>query len=160
MALAVIGGLVTLLFAVAFFTRRRFGILGLGLATGSVIAQNGSGIIAGLMEHYRLETFGMAYPVVATILLIMLPVIILLAGGPRYSNKKTAAIAAGGFALLGLIFVFGPLSSLLSFQDQFTREAAVLITKWQWLIVIAGLAIALFDVLQIHTSAAKVEGKK
>ena len=111
MTLIVILVVAIALFGIAFVTRRRFGILGLALASGVVLAQSATSYVGDFLEQQGLPVAPLSYNDTATIILIMIPSFILLAGGPTYSSKKMALVGAFGYALLGTFFLLGPLTA-------------------------------------------------
>lgn len=151
MALVVISVITIVLFTIAYITRRRFGVLGLSLAAGAVLAQYASGYVGGVLRTYNMTITGMSYEVFASVLLIMIPPLVLLAGGPTYHDKRAAIVGAIGFALLGLFFVIGPLSSVLPADNNATvRDTLVVMSRMQNLVIIAALVFALIDTFTIH----------
>ena len=150
MTLVVILTILIVLFVIAFFTRRRFGVLGLALAAGTVLSQYASGYVADLLKHNDITIGGMDYKVLASILLIISPALLLLAGGPTYRDKKAAVFGATGFALLGMFFVLGPLSTILPTDDQTVRDTLVIMSNLQNYVIIAALVFALIDTFMIH----------
>lgn len=138
------------LFGIAFVTKRRFGVLGLALAAGVVLAQNATGYVSGFLEQQQLPVAPLSYNDTAKILLILVPAFLLLAGGPTYHSKKAAVAGALGFALLGTFFLLGPLTTALPTEDPSIRDILVQIANSQNLIVIVALSLALIDTFMVH----------
>lgn len=150
MMLIAIAGIWITLFGLAFVTRRRFGVLGLALASGVVLAQNATSYVGDIFEQYQLPVAPFSYDGAATVLLIVAPALLLLAGGPRYSTRKASLIGALGFSLLGTFFLLGPLTTALPADDLAVRSALQILSKWQNLIVIVALLLALLDTFMVH----------
>lgn len=155
MTIMVILILLIILFAIAFYTRRRFGVLGLALAAGTVLSQYASPYIAELLRHNMLTIGGMDYKVLASIILIISPALLLLAGGPTYRDRRAAVLGAVGFALLGMFFVLGPLSSVLPTNDALVRDTLVIMSSLQNYVIVAALIFALIDTFMIHGSIGR-----
>lgn len=155
MTLIVILVVALALFGIAFVTRRRFGILGLALAAGVVLAQSATSYVGDFLEQQGLPVAPLSYNDTATIILIMLPSFFLLAGGPTYTTKKMALVGAFGYALLGTFFLLGPLTTALPTDDPSVRNVLVKIAQSQDLIVIIALVLALIDTFMVHGSAGR-----
>ena len=143
------------LLGIACVTRRRFGVLGLGLAAGVVLAQNATKFVADFYQQQNLAVAPLSYAGAATVTLIVLPALILLAGGPEYRTRQAAFVGAMGFALLGTFFLLGPLTTALPTTDQSVRSALVTVGNWQNVIVIVALILALVDTYLVHGAAAR-----
>ncbi len=155
MTLAVIIGILVILFALAFFTRRRFGVLGLALAAGTVLSQYATNDLANVFHHYNLSVGQIDHKIIASIFLIVSPALLLLAGGPTYHDKKSAIIGATAFSLLGMFFVLGPLSSILPTDNAAMRDVLVTMSNVQNYVIIGALVFALIDTFMIHGAAGR-----
>ncbi|MEO5691432.1 MAG: hypothetical protein ABIQ64_04555 [Candidatus Saccharimonadales bacterium] len=150
MTLIVIVVVAIALFGLAFVTKRRFGVLGLALAAGVVLAQSATNYVSKFIEQQGVSVAPLSYDGTATILLILLPALILLIGGPTYTSKKSALIGALGFALLGTFFLLGPLTTALPTTDAVVRDVLVVVAQSQDIIVIVALVLALLDTVMVH----------
>lgn len=160
MTLIIILVVLLALFGLAFVTKRRFGVLGLALAAGVVLAQNASVFVAGYIKSQSLSVEPLSYSSVATIALILAPALILLAGGPTYNSKRAATVGAVGFALLGTLFLLGPLTTDLPSTDSAVRNVLNIIARYQNIIVICALVLALIDTYMVHGGIAAHHDKK
>jgi hypothetical protein len=104
-----------LLFVASYITKRRFGLLGLALASGyllSSIWSYNAGLVAGI--------FGVPYnPLTSAIILAaitMLPAVILLFHGYTYKSFIGRVVGAGLFTILALAFLIVPLGHILALQ--------------------------------------------
>ncbi len=150
MTLIVIVVVAIALFGLAFVTKRRFGVLGLALAAGVVLAQSATNYVSDFLQQQALPVAPLTYDDTATILLILLPALVLLVGGPTYTSKKAAIIGALGFALLGTFFLLGPLTTALPTTDTAVRNVLVVVAQSQDIIVIVALVLALLDTVMVH----------
>jgi hypothetical protein len=147
MTLIIIGIIATLLYLLAYTGRRRFGILGLGLAAGTVLARAIGGDLSLYLAVGNIPVTPLSYGTASAVLLTILPALILLAGGPTYAKKRQARLGAALFALLGTLLVLGPLTAHLNTSDEIIRQILDATAKWQGYIVAGGIGLAIIDVL-------------
>jgi len=140
-----------ILFALAYFTKRRFGVLGLALAAGAMLsnlwAQQLTPIVKG-------TGFDIAIPPLATVVavvLVLLPAILLLTSGPTYNKKIEQVIGALLFSTLAVALLIEPLGSALVLQGDSKLVYDWFIEHRVW-IVTFGLIAALIDLLFAKTS--------
>lgn len=143
------------LFGLAFFTKRRFGVLGLALAAGVVLAQNATRFVGDFFESQNLPVAPLTHDSAATVILIILPAIVLLAGGPKYHTRQAAFIGALGFSLLGTFFLLGPLTTALPTTDVAIRNTLTIVSQWQNVIVVVALLLALIDTFMVHGAVGR-----
>lgn len=112
----VFGILAVALFVSAFITRRRFGLLGLALAAGSIL----SGIWsydAGLMVGSTgLFPTGPLTTAATLSVIVLLPAVVLLFHGTTYKNTAGQVIGSLLFTLLALAFLVEPLGYALTLE--------------------------------------------
>lgn len=150
--LVIFGVLAALLFGGVYLTKRRFGILGLALAGGSVMAGywgEVGGLFFAAMDIY----IGVLSPEnLALIVITLLPALMLLLRGPSYHSSFQRLGASVLFTLLALALVLDPLQSLLVANP----TGAVIFSnlmRYRELIIAGGLALAFIDILFIKGSA-------
>ena len=148
------------LFALAFVTKRRFGVLGLALAAGVVLSQQVSANGASLLRSWNIPVQPLSYDAVAAAVIILLPSLVLLAGGPTYVSKKLAIVGSIGYALLGTFFVLGPLTTALPTDDPNIRNLLTIIANWQTTIVGLALILAIVDVFLVHGTSKNRHRKR
>lgn len=152
MAMLILLAVVAALFFLAFITKRRFGVLGLGLTAGALLAQSLSGSSSNLIDAQNLSIPGLSSEGIAAITLTLLPSLVLLLGGPRYTRRLPAMLGAAAYAALGTVLVLGPLSGGLpadtSVQAVLNRIAGI-----EPLLVSVTVLIAILDTLSIHGTA-------
>lgn len=139
-----------LMFALAYFTRRRFGVLGLALAAGAMLsdlwAQKLTPIVAS-------TGFNIVMPPLATVVsvaLVLLPAVLLLFSGPSYHKKFEQLIGAALFALLAVALLVEPLGSGLVLLGE-SRDIYTWLLENRVYIVTAGLIAALTDLFFART---------
>ena len=107
--------LMAALFAAAFFTKRRFGLLGLALAAGSllsVIWGYDASLIAGLFGF----SGGPMTSAVVTSIMVLLPAGLLLFHGYTYKSLVGRILGAALFTILATAFLVEPLSHVITVQ--------------------------------------------
>jgi len=150
MTIVILVAILLALFALAFVTKRRFGVLGLGLAAGVVLQQLlGSGL-ADILESRNVPIEPLSYNTAAQVFLILAPALILLIGGPKYHDNKGAVIGSLLFAFLATLFVLGPLTKDLPTLDANVKVVLDFIAQWQNILVAGGVAIAVVDMFLAH----------
>jgi hypothetical protein len=142
--LIVFGVLVALLFGGAYLTKRRFGILGLALAGGALLADlwgMAGGLFFAAADIY-LSTLSPEN--LALVFIILLPACLLLLHGPTHQSSVQRIGSAVLFTLLAVSLALQPLQSLLT-----GSEIGIAIFRnlmqFRELIITAGLAAAFVD---------------
>lgn len=131
------------LFAAAFITKRRFGLLGLALAAGSLLSGIW-GFDAGLVANlFGLPTGSYTTAGVLAII-VLLPAGVLLFHGNTYKTMIGRVIGASLFTLLAIAFLVEPLSSILMPQGLGTDVFRWLANNKD-MIIGAGLIAAVVD---------------
>ena len=135
--------IIAALFAAAFFTKRRFGLLGLALAAGSLLSSiwgYDAGLVSGLFGF----SGGPMTSAVVTSLMVLLPAGLLLFHGYTYKSLVGRIIGAVLFTILATAFLVEPLSHVLTVQG----PAASI---YQWVVsnrtsvIGVGLIVAIVD---------------
>lgn len=145
MSLAIIVGTVLVLFALSLFSKRRFGLLGLGLAAGSILSSlwidtaefmvSASGVIpAGVMSKF-----------VASMILLLLPALVLLFKGYSYKTLTGRLVGSLLFTVLALAFLANPMAKALILDGPAQQIVSFFIQNGS-LIIGAGLMLAVFDI--------------
>lgn len=146
--LIVVVATVALLFALAFFTKRRFGVLGLALAVGFVLSGLWTEPAIPLVAEAGLRIIAPPLGTIVATVLILAPAVLLLFSGPKYTAMPQRVIGAAAFAFLALAFMVEPLGSALVLEGDGKKYFDLLVANRDY-IVTAGLIFALFDILTI-----------
>ena len=104
--------LAVVLFVLSYIHKRRFGLLGLALAAGSLLSGIW-GYNAGLIAGGLGAPSGAVTTAIVLSVILLLPAVILLFHGPTYHNLIGRVIGAGLFTILALAFLIEPLSHAL-----------------------------------------------
>lgn len=159
MTLVIILGIAASLFVLAFVTKRRFGVLGLGLAAGVVLSQLWAPTLSGFLRSQGLPVEPLSHLTVAQVLLTLVPALLLLSAGPKYHDRKGALIGSLLFAVLATLFVISPITRDFSVEGD-TSPVFDFITTWQNVLVAAGVALAIVDMLLAHGPKLPRRGKE
>lgn len=144
MATLILAAIAVALFALAFLTKRRFGVLGLGLSAGALLSGSWSGQVATFFTQQGITISGFSTQALAVCLLTLAPALLLLIGGPTYSKKMLALVGSAGFALLGLLLVLGSITPLTNAPTN-VQNILDLATTYQPGLVALGVALAVID---------------
>ncbi len=117
----VVGGLFiaicVVLFVLAFITKRRFGILGLALAAGSLLSTQWTGELVRMIE--QADTQFASLPVAGLVAagLVVAPALLLLFSGPSYKGMLGRVIGSIAFTAFAALLIIEPLSSVFALSD-------------------------------------------
>jgi hypothetical protein len=147
------------LFALAFLTKRRFGVLGLALAAGAMLANLWVGDLTPIIAQAGFVLVKPPLQSVVAASLTLLPAVILLFSGPTYKALPQRIAGALAFAVLATALLLDSLGSALviegvgkSVYDYMADHKALFIT--------IGLVLAIFDIFVTRTPGhAKTSGK-
>ena len=152
-------GLAVALFCLAFLTKRRYGVLGLGLAGGLVLSQEISKDFAALLQSLDVPVEPLPFTAAASVVLILAPALIMLFSGPKYTDKRYAIAGSLLFAVFGTVLLLAPLVTSLPFSDRATIQPLIsTIALNSPLIISAGVIAAVFDMM--HAQGKSPLGKK
>jgi len=131
------------LFVAAFITKRRFGLLGLALAAGSILSSIWGYDIGLVVSGFGIPQGPMTSAIVLAVI-IMLPPFVLLFHGYTYKNHLARVAGAAMFTILAFAFLIEPLGHILI-------PVGVGANVYDWLvnhrtlIIGSGLILAVFD---------------
>lgn len=139
------------LFGLAFMTRRRFGVLGLALAAGSLLSSMWATPLITMIESMNPALSGIAIAGYVAAALVLLPAVLLLFSGPAYKGTHGRLTGALLFAVFALILISAPLGSALILDDM-GRMIYDALQQYQTYIVTIGVALAVLDLLAVHVT--------
>lgn len=147
MNVAIVYGVTLLaLFGLAYFTRRRFGVLGLALAAGAMLSSLWAEQLTPLVKSTGIDIAVPPLATVVAVLLVLLPAVLLLTSGPTYHKKSEQIIGALLFATLAVALLIEPLGSGLVLQGD-GKQVYDWFFENRVYIVTVGLIAALVDLL-------------
>lgn len=138
------------LFVLAYWTRRRFGVLGLALCAGWLLADMWAVQVTPYIQDAGLKLLSPPLTSVVEAALILLPAVLLLFSGPTYNSRILRIIGAAAFSLLATAFLLKPLGNSLSLDEMGTFYYGLLYDN-KSIIITAAIAYALFDILMLKT---------
>jgi hypothetical protein len=131
------------LFAGAFITKRRFGLLGLALAAGHLLSSIwgfDAGLVAGFFGFHS----GPLTDAVVSSILVLLPAGLLLFHGYTYKGLVGRAVGAVMFTVLAIAFLSEPLSHVLVANGPAITVYNALL-KYRMSIIGVGMIVAIVD---------------
>lgn len=138
------------LFALAFLTKRRFGVLGLALAAGAMLSSLWAQTLTPIIAQTGLVVDRPPLITLVSVTLVLLPAVLLLFSGPSYRDMPMRLTGAFCFATLALALLIEPLGSALVLTGD-SKVVYDFFVMNRVYIVTAGLILALFDLLTTHT---------
>lgn len=150
--------IIAALFAVAFFTKRRFGVLGLALAAGAMLSDLWAAKATPLIEQAGLQIVAPPMETIVASCIVLLPAIVLLFNGPTYSKGVMRIIGAAAFGLLAAAFLLEPLGDALVITGD-GEQIYTMLSDNRVYIITAGILFALFDLLTVKPSKHKDKEK-
>lgn len=157
--LLLFGIIVAVVFVVAFVSNRRFGPLALALAAGSMLADFWASSLAIIVGGFGINTPELPSGVLAAVVLLVMPLLLLLFGGPRYSGKYQRIASAMMIALLTAALLVRPLGKHMALDGEALKMYKILNDCWQY-VVTAGLLIGLVDLFLLHSVKLPSSKKK
>jgi hypothetical protein len=145
---------VAALFILAFFTKRRFGVLGLALAAGAMLSGLWVGDLTPIIAN---AGFIIVKPPLSSVVsagLILLPALLLLSSGPTYKTMRQRVIGAAAFAVLAVALLLEPLGSALVI-DGIGRSVYEFFVQYRSIIITAALSLAVLDLLVTKTPRSR-----
>lgn len=155
----ILGIIVAALFAATYFTRRRFGVLGLALCAGFIVSGLWTADVTPLVRQAGVELLSPPLASVVAGTLVLLPAVILLFSGPTYSKRGPRLIGSIVFALLAAALLLPSLYNGLVL-DANGKHIYDLLSQNRNAIITAAIVYALFDILTIKTPKHKDKEKE
>ena len=141
---------IALLFAVVFFTKRRFGVLGLALAAGAMLSTLWVGDLTPIIANAGIQIIKPPLSSVVSAALILLPALLLLSSGPTYKSTIQRVVGSLAFAVLAIALLLEPLGSALV-MDTTGKPVYEFFVRYRAVVVTAGLIFAVVDLLFTKT---------
>ena len=139
-------GLVAIIFVTDFFTKRRFGRLGLALAAGSVLSTIWAYEAELILEALDVAPAGSPTNAIALSAITLLPMVVLLFHGPRYKTLVGRIIGSLLTTVLAMAFLVEPLGRVLA-VDGSGADIYSWFTTHKDIVISVGLVLAVGDLL-------------
>ncbi|HEY8992345.1 MAG TPA: hypothetical protein VIM37_00680 [Candidatus Microsaccharimonas sp.] len=147
---AILVAIIVALFVGAFLSKRRFGVLGLGLAAGAIISPIW-GINAGfVVSSTGLVQEGPVVNAIALSALILIPAVLFMFHGYTYKHIFGRVVGSLLFTLLAAAFLVGPIGATMTLTGPVGNVYQWLVSN-QELIVSIGVALVIVDFLLAKT---------
>lgn len=156
--LIILLAIILMLFTIAYFTKRRYGVLGLALIAGVVLSDLWKSEVTAFIQGAGIELLTPPLPSLVGAGIILLPAVIILFSGPKYSNKMKRLIGGVVFAILATTLLLGQFSNGLNLDDN-GMKIYTFLTGNSTLIVTAAIGYALYDVFTHKPPKLKEEHK-
>lgn len=147
------------LFGLAFLSRRRFGVLGLALAAGALLAGQMTKDLSRWIAGYDIPVEPLSAISAASIFLTLLPALVLLLSGPSYKKRKQAITGAIAFTIMAMLLILGPLTSSMP-PDKLMEPFVHWVATYSSLLLAIGVGAAVTDVWMIHILPPTDEANK
>jgi hypothetical protein len=138
------------LFIVAYVTKRRFGLRGLALATGAMIATIWVGDLTPIIAQAGFVLIKPPLESVVAGALTLLPALFLLTSGQSYKANAQRVLGSLLFALLAVVLLLEPLGSAFIIEG-LGEQVFLLLTEYRVAIITACLGIAIIDLMLTKT---------
>jgi hypothetical protein len=141
---AVFIGLALALFAGAFLSRRRFGLLGLALTAGATLSTIWSYDAGLVISSTGLVPVGPITNAVSLSLVVLMPAIVLLFHGYRYKALFSRIIGSLLFTILAIAFLLEPIGFALPLEgtSAYLYNQAV---SYKEIVISIGVILAIVD---------------
>jgi hypothetical protein len=148
--------IVMVLFAIVFFTKRRYGILALALAGGAMLSTLWVGDLTPIIAQAGFVLIKPPLESVVASALVLLPAILLLTSGPVYQSTVQRTLCALLFAVFAVVLLLEPIGSALVIEGPGKEVYDFLVANRVGIITIC-MVVAISDIL--FTKTPKVPAK-
>lgn len=148
--------IVIVLFAIVFFTKRRYGVLALALAGGAMLSTLWVGDLTPIIAQAGFVLIKPPLESVVASALVLLPAIILLTSGPAYQSTVQRTLGALLFAVFAVVLLLEPIGSALVIEGPGKQAYDFLVANRVGIITVC-MVVAISDIL--FTKTPKVPAK-
>lgn len=139
-------GLLVILFCFSFFTKRRYGVLGLGLAAGALLGTNWTDSLTPFIENQGINIVTPPLSALVQTTLIVLPPFLLFMNGPSYTKMWQRLLGSVLFTLLAFTFLLKPIGAAV-FLDGIGMQIWAFFHAYASIFIVIGIVTAILDVL-------------
>ncbi len=158
--IGIFGLVIAGLFGAAFFSKRRFGLLGLALTAGATLSTIWSYDAGLVVSSTGLVPEGPLTQAVTLSLVTLLPAILLLFHGYKYKNSVGRVVGSALFTVLALAFLVEPIGYVLPLEG-IGADVYGWLKENKDLIISIGVLLAVGDLfLTKPVKSVEKEGKK
>jgi hypothetical protein len=146
------------LIVIGHLTKRRFGLLVIGLILGYLISINAGQIIAGQIATQGVKLESPPLLVVTGVGLVLFPSILMAFVGPVHYKMHHRWVTAIGYAFAGTFFSL--LTIAQNATDMITKGSiSGMVLEYRSIILVAVALLALFDIFMIHSTKHRKKEK-
>jgi hypothetical protein len=149
----IFAAILALLFALAYSTKRRFGMLGLALCAGALLSMSWTGSLTPFLQAQGIDFTSPPLEAVVAATLTILPALFVLMKGPTYKKPLPQLVSAIGFTLFALILLLKPLGPSLPLPSS-QQGLYTAIVGFSNASIVIGVLIALGDIV-LHRPGKK-----
>jgi len=142
------------IFVVVLVTGRRIGPLVLAAAAGYIFVELWMEAVRVILGGVGINLPWLPDGVVGALILLLVPMGMLMVGGPKYHKKHEKLAAAAVITLLVAALLVGVLAKYLA-VDGAAQTVVRQLTSWRQYIITAGLGVGLADLFLLHTVKTK-----
>ena len=142
------------IFVAVLVTGRRIGPLVLAAAAGYIFVELWMETVRVILGGVGINLPWLPDGVVAALILLLVPMGMLMVGGPKYHKKHEKLVAAAVITLLVAALLVGVLAKYLA-VDGAAQTVVRQLTSWRQYIITAGLGAGLADLFLLHTVKTK-----
>lgn len=147
-------GVLAVVFVAVLMTGRRIGPLALAAAAGYVFVELWMEAVRVILGGIGINLPWLPDGVVAALILLLIPMGMLMVGGPKYHKKHEKLVAAAVVTLLVAALLVGVLTKYLA-VDGAAQTVVQQLTAWRQYIITVGLGMGLVDLFLLHTVKTK-----
>lgn len=155
----VFAALALVLFAGAFISKRRFGLLGLALTAGATLSTIWSYDAGLVVSSTGLVPEGVITQAVTQSLVVLLPAILLLFHGYTYKNVVGRIMGSVLFAVLALAFLVEPIGYALPLEG-IGADVYGFLNNYKEVIISIGVILAIADLFFTKPAAVAERSRR
>lgn len=151
--------IVLVVFGLVFALGRRIGPLTLALAAGSLLVDLWASELRIVIGGLGIGAAWLPDGVIASLVLLLLPMVLLLFGGPIYYKKSERVVASLVVGVLTAALLVRPLGQYMALTGD-AKTVYQLLSEWWPVVATLGIGWGLLDVLLLHTVKVSAAKKK
>ncbi|MFZ1600547.1 MAG: hypothetical protein WAT31_04150, partial [Candidatus Saccharimonas aalborgensis] len=137
------------IFMTAYLFRRRFGVAGVTLAAGAVLAKLWTDSLTPLVASAGVIIIRPPLESIVAIVLTLLPAILVMSRSPRAHAHHRQVIGSALFALLAVMLTYGAFANAVVL-DESSKQYITQLISYEKIIITVCLVLAIVDILLSH----------
>lgn len=148
----------SILFAIAWLSRRSLGTATLALAAGALLANLWTESLTPIVAQSGLVLVQPPLASIVAIALTLLPALLIVFRLPKPASPHHGLISALVFAILAATLTYGPFSNAVVLDDA-SQQIVRTLVSYQNIIITIGVIYGVLEVVWHHTPKAHTGGK-